>query len=261
MRKYLIGSIAAMSVLTLLQPVLAAETQQQTQEQSQTQETQVSVETQEQSQQMTQEGSMEFPDVAIAHMNHAAIIYLREKGIIGGYPDGTFKPEQVVNRAEALKMIMGITNFKYWTKAECVFSACGTQEVKTLNFSDTEKGAWYEQYLQAGLNNSIVQGYPDGTFKPAQTVNLVENLKMVLNQTFLAVDKLDAVNVVSAPFADTPVNQWYIKYVQYAKDKGLIEADASNNLNPAQGMTRAKLAELVYRVLYMDEKGMDKYSK
>jgi predicted DNA-binding antitoxin AbrB/MazE fold protein len=185
-------------------------------------------------------------------------MYLRAKGIINGYPDGTFKPNQVVNRAETLKMILGIKNFKYWDKATDVIFGGAKLDVK---FSDIDLKAWYMEFLQIAFNDSLIQGYADGTFKPAQTVNLVENLKILLNHTFLRIDKLDAVKVEANPYADAMMSEWYAKYVQYAKDKGLLDADASNRIMPAQGMTRAKLAEVIYRVLYIDSNGLDKYVK
>ena len=47
-----------------------------------------------------------FPDVSQSHKNHDAIIYLYQEGVINGYPDGTFKPENTLNRAELLKILV-----------------------------------------------------------------------------------------------------------------------------------------------------------
>ena len=47
-----------------------------------------------------------FTDVASSHKNFKAITYLQDKGVIEGYSDNTFKPNQKVNRAEALKIIL-----------------------------------------------------------------------------------------------------------------------------------------------------------
>ena len=47
-----------------------------------------------------------FPDVLENSVHHNAIEYLKDKGVVNGYPDGTFLPDQTINRAEALKMVM-----------------------------------------------------------------------------------------------------------------------------------------------------------
>ncbi len=90
---------------------------------------------------------------------------------------------------------------------------------------------------------NIVQGYPDGTFKPTQTVNLAENLKMLINTQKI---DISGIQVTENPYADAIASEWYAKYVQYAKNKNWLSADSANKIYPAQGMTRGKLAQLIY---------------
>lgn len=189
-------------------------------------------------------GAQVFSDVPITYPNYTAITYLKVHGVISGYPDGTFKPDQVVNRAEALKIIL---------------LGSGEQVAASVDlepFRDVPRTDWYAPYVAKAKELAIVEGYSDGTFKPSQTVNLVENLKILLLTQ--KVD-LNTVVVTSNPYADAFADQWYAKYVEYAKEKNLIDADSSNNIYPAQGMTRAKLAEAMYRLMVMKEMGWDKY--
>lgn len=186
-----------------------------------------------------------FTDVSTSHPNYTAIMGLKTRGVISGYADGTFKPDQPVNRVEALKMILlgaGITS---------------SADHTTASFKDTSTSEWYAQYLNKAVELNVVGGYPDGTFKPTQTVNLAENLKMLLlAQT---VD-LSNINPTVDPYADTPKAEWYAKYVQYAKDKKLIDADSSNKVYPSQAMTRGKLAETMFRVIYMKENNQTEFT-
>lgn len=177
-----------------------------------------------------------FTDVGAAHPNYEAITELQELGVIQGYPDGTFKPEQVVNRVEALKIILGGSGIDV------------SQAIGAASFSDTSVTEWYAKYLKKAVDLNIVQGYPDGTFKPAQTVNLVESLKILLNT-----NKVDfsATTLSGNPYADAYADQWYSMYVQYAKDNSLIDADSQNRVYPDGGMTRAKLAEAMYRLMQL----------
>lgn len=190
----------------------------------------------------------DFKDVPSSHVNYKAIMDLKNRGIIGGYPDGTFKPDQVVNRVEALKIILGAAKI----------TVDGDAAMGLAGFTDVDASQWYAPYLRKALSLQIVQGYPDATFRPTQTVNLVENLKILLNAEKIDVSKM-AVSL--DPFADAPKDQWYAKFVQYAKEKMLVEADSSNKIYPAQGMTRAKLAETVFRLLWVQEKGLDFYGQ
>ncbi len=182
--------------------------------------------------------AMDFSDVPPSHPNYTAIMDLKEKGTISGYPDGTFKPDQVVNRVEALKIIL-------LGAAVVVPNNTGTG-----GFSDTLPNEWYAKYLLKAKELGVVSGYPDGTFKPTQTVNLVENLKMLIETRNI---NMSAVFVAENPFADAFKDQWYAKYVQYAKDHQWISGDSQNKIYPSQGMTRGKLAQLIYNSMQGSE--------
>jgi len=194
-----------------------------------------------------------FNDVTLDNPNFEAIVALKEKGIISGYPDGTFKPNQVVNRAEALKMIYGIEDLKAWSSVDGAIFGGVTLDVP---FKDIDQNAWYFEYLQRAMNDGVVKGYSDNTFRPEQTVNTVENLKMLLEHTFIRVDA-DAFaeqKLILPAYSDVDNNQWYAKYVSYAREKGVITADQSNKIYPSQGMTRGKLAQAIYNMYLADEK-------
>jgi plastocyanin len=187
-----------------------------------------------------------FSDVHSDNPNYTAINDLKTRGIISGYPDGTFKPDQVVNRVEALKIILNSAKVD------------STTFTRKASFSDISQTEWYAPFLNKAYDLGIVEGYTDGTFKPNQTVNLVENLKILLNTYKI---DLSAVTTPSNMFADAFADQWYAKFVQYAKDKKLIEADAANKVYPAQGMTRGKLAEVAYRLITIREQGLDYFGQ
>jgi amicyanin len=184
----------------------------------------------------------DFKDVPATHPNYKAIMDLKKRGVISGYPDGTFKPNQVVNRVEALKIIL---------LGSKINTATST---KTANFNDISAQEWYAPYLNKAVELKFVQGYPDGSFKPTQTVNLVENLKMLLLAKNVDLSKI---TVNENPYADAFKDQWYAKYVQYAKEKLIIEGDKDNKVYPSQGMTRAKLSETMYRLIYLQEQQLD----
>ena len=84
-----------------------------------------------------------FSDVTVKNSKHfAAIEYLYAKNVIGGYPDGTFKPEQTINRAEALKMVM-------------LASSTGGEEESTpvVDFPDVSEDDWFYNYVNKGTSS------------------------------------------------------------------------------------------------------------
>lgn len=171
-----------------------------------------------------------FPDVDSNSPNCPAIMYLKSKGVLGGYPDGNFKADNQINRAEFLKIVM-------------LFFSKGTSDNGTLSFKDLEKDAWYLPYLRTATTLGVISGYPDGTFRPAQMVNKVEAMKIILKTSGLAVPPMPTV----APFSDTILGSWYLPYVQFFQDKALDLGDGQGKIWPAKALTRGEVAQYLYQ--------------
>jgi len=177
-----------------------------------------------------------FNDVSNTHPLCQAITYVKNEGIFEGYPDGTFRPNQIINRVETTKVIL-----------EGFSLSLMPDDGTNLGFSDVIIGEWYMTYLKTAKAAGIVEGYGDGTFKPIQQVVRVELLKIFFETSG---DDLSAITVTADPYPDTPLSSdtaWYIKYVQFTKDYSLVDADALGYFNPAAGMKRGDVAKLFYR--------------
>lgn len=172
-----------------------------------------------------------FYDVSQSNPNREAILYLFEEGIINGYPDKTFKPANEINRAELLKIL--------------VEGLGTTPDVATYNgcFNDV-KTDWYAPYVCYAKEQKWVEGYTDGNFRPSQTVNKVEAIKMLLNSQKITIPE----SISEAPFTDVTVDQWFAPYIKVAKDLQILE-ETGSYLQPAQNMTRGSVSENLYRLL------------
>ena len=140
-----------------------------------------------------------FSDVAEDHAFYQAIYNLVNRGVLNGYEDGTFKPDNTITRAEFAKVIM--------------VSEIGDANIPantTSKFSDTGSH-WANKYIAAAVNAGIINGYPDGTFKPDNTVTYAEAIKM-------AVCALGY-----GPVIDTTLNPWYTGYIKQASSIGLTK--------------------------------------
>ncbi len=184
-----------------------------------------------------------FKDLAETNEHYAAIEYLKAKGILSGYPDGTFQPQKPINRAEALKMLLLAIKSAFDSKTE-------------LKFPDVAKNDWFYDYVAKGFDLKIVEGYPDTTFKPENNINLAESLKIISLSFQLPVPPKP---LQAAPYADVARDVWYADYVQYAKDKQFIAARDDGNLHPELHVSRGEFAEIVYRLLYVREKKLENF--
>ena len=172
--------------------------------------------------------SNKFNDIQY-HRYESDITELADKGIISGYPDGTFKPEKLVNRAEALKIILASKNHLEKEKGlgdEINFSDYGTSGGM---FRDVRSSDWFDEYIGYAKEEGIVGGYSDGTFKPDQTVNLAEALKITFG-------------VYKIPLWQGETDPWYKKYMDKGYELGLI---GRGLIGADQKLTRAELADIV----------------
>lgn len=185
-----------------------------------------------------------FPDVPTAYTHFTAIEYLAAKGIIQGYPSGVFAPERSINRAEFLKIVLEAKGFT----SDQSYANC---------FSDV-KTEWYAPYVCYAKKQGYIEGYPDSTkqrsewsFRPDQTVNKVEAIKILL--TIMGESPLSS----ASSYRDVATNAWYAPYVAKAESLGLLME--TSFLLPGENMTRAKISEITYRLLYIREKGLARF--
>lgn len=184
-----------------------------------------------------------FADISRSHPNFEAIQYLKEKEIISGYSDGTYQPNKTVNRVEALKMLMLAFNV-----------SVGAGEA--LSFNDTDNSAWYAGTLATAVARGIVGGYNDGSFRPANTVNKAEYLKMLF-----ATNDIEENGVITEkPYSDVDTSAWFASYAFLAKSMNLVET-SGGYLFPQKGMTRAEVAETIYRLKMIQKNNWVAYVK
>lgn len=109
-----------------------------------------------------------FSDVAEDSAYYEAVETLSKLGIIDGYTDGTFKPEQTVTRAEMAKLLATMQGY-----GETATSGSATK------FSDVPATHWASGYI-ANATGVAINGYPDGTFGPDQNVTYEQAVKMIM---------------------------------------------------------------------------------
>ncbi len=184
-----------------------------------------------------------FADVSGTSSFYDAIKYVKQKGVFGGYQDGTFKPGQVISRAEVLKVSLKSANRQI------------LQTQGALAYSDVDSGAWYIPYIATAQQNGITNGYIGGFFKPNQNVTRSEFLKILLLAAPVSINP----TVSSAPYSDVAPEEWYAVFAQFAKEKNLLP-NTANGFRPNEEITRGEVAEIIYRLLVIMSSGSPSYT-
>lgn len=162
------------------------------------------------------------------------IEYLVGQKIVSGYPDGTYRPSITLNRAEMLKILVGAT-----TK-----TPLDAYKLKGC-FDDVAANEWFTPYVCYGKEKGWVVGYDNGkNFRPAQTVNTVEALKMTLQ----------AFGISYLATSDV----WYKGIVNAASEQNFIPYDV---MSFEAGLRRDQMADLITRVLFKKENKLSSYLK
>ncbi len=113
-----------------------------------------------------------FSDVSWGDEGYWEIANLKFEGIISGYSDGSFRPNNTVNRAEFSK-IVSIAAWNHDPETDTLGD--------TLPFSDVRSYDWFEPYVHKLYIQNVISGYSDGTFKPENTINFAEAAKVLVN--------------------------------------------------------------------------------
>lgn len=159
-----------------------------------------------------------FSDVSSSHPNVEAITYVQAEGIVNGYPDGTFRPDQTINRAEFLKIV--------------VHALVGQEPLEHAGtcFSDVASGVWFYPYVCYAQRMEFVGGYPDGSFKPEQEISFVEAAKIIS----IAYEYQTAADEI-----------WFRPFVNALAERVAIPTSIDRFDKP---LTRGEMAEMIYRL-------------
>lgn len=181
-------------------------------------------------------GDVVFNDVDSSSPYFNALKMLKDGNIISGYADGTFKPNNTINRAELAKIIVGAA-FLPEDISMCMAYYVNQSSVKvdlftdvSLDYNDHVASPWYLDYVCVGKHNGFLKGYPDGSFKPAQDINFVEAAKIIVGGFGEMV---------------MPGEPWYKAYVEELANKNAIPKTITAF---DQKITRGEMAEIIYRV-------------
>ena len=159
---------------------------------------------------------------------------------VSGYADGTVRPGNNITREEVA----------------AIFYRLLTEESRAIydtdvnDFSDVASERWSNRAISTLANAGVISGYPDGTFRPGQTITRAE---------FAAIAaQFDVVTEnVENPFSDT-TGHWAENLISFAASKGWVGGYTDGTFLPQKAITRAEAMTLINNVLdrEVDEEGL-----
>jgi S-layer homology domain len=165
---------------------------------------------------------------------------LVEKGIIAGYPDGTFKPDQPVTRAEFAALLN---------------KAFDLQPVRAgRKFKDVSAKFWASDVINKAYRSGFLAGYPNGTFAPKQNIIRIQSLVSLVNGSKLEPSGNLDLNGVFGDAAQVPsYGQNALLAATQRCVAVSVEYDSSRlpggNFGPNTVATRADVAAYIHQVL------------
>jgi hypothetical protein len=156
---------------------------------------------------------------------------LSRKGAVGGYEDGTFRPNNTVTRAQYMKMVV-------------LGMGWPLLNPDVPRFTDVPRHHPFYTYIETAAAYGIIGGYADGTFQPDSDITRGQMSKVIV----LAGQRKWGwtINLSNAPhFTDVPPGSTFYDYIETAYNLGLISGYSDGNFYPGNNATRGQASKVV----------------
>lgn len=177
-----------------------------------------------------------FSDVEVtSYWATKEISMLADKNIIAGFPDGTFRPEDGVTRAQFAKIISLALGFE---------PAAGA----TANFPDVLADNWATGYIATAAEKGLIKGFPDGTFGPEQPVTTAQVLAIIARAKAYPAG-------AGTAFSDVASDYWGFGEIMACYANKIVRMPDpfivfyGDKLSPENGATRSQASVFVARML------------
>ncbi|WP_399629245.1 S-layer homology domain-containing protein [Sporosarcina sp. SG10008] len=164
-----------------------------------------------------------------SHHFYEAVMDFTARGMISGYPDGTFKPGQSITRQDAAKLLALALDLD-------------TKEVQNPGFKDVSKTSPYYGYIAALVEAGVISGFEDNTFRPGDSLSRAQMAKIIVLGF-----EFEEMKSGKLPFSDINDKQWHIDYVRTLYAKEITTGTTPTKFSPNALVTRGQMASFVFR--------------
>ncbi|NEU81095.1 fasciclin domain-containing protein [Nostoc sp. UIC 10630] len=179
-------------------------------------------------------------DVSSDYWARPFIQALADNNVIAGFPDGSFRPNQAVTRAEFAALIQ-----KAFPNQNRV------RQLSAGGFRDVPAGYWASSVIQYAYETGFLAGYPGNVFSPNQQIPKVQAIVALTSGLGLTASNTGASTDLSTYYTDaSSIPQYAIASVTSATQSNIVvNYPDVKQLNPQQTLTRAEVAALLYQAL------------
>lgn len=167
-----------------------------------------------------------YTDVKKGFWGYGEITKLNERGLIKGYPDGTFKPDNTITRAEAATIIAREFNLK---------------ATKSPSFKDLKSTHYAYNEIAAVAEKGIITGREAGSFSPDGKLTRAE-MATILTRAY------NLTGTTTAKFPDVTSKHWAYKNIQIIIANKLTEGYDDGTFKPDRQISRAEFAAFLDRI-------------
>jgi hypothetical protein len=166
-------------------------------------------------------------------------------GMVEGFPDGSFRPDRALTRAELATLMVRAKGIKV-----------PTDRSASKIFKDVPSDFWAAKYIEIAQREGLVKGYPDKTFRPNNKISKAEGVAIMVRFENLKV----AYEVFEKPYWDVSTKHWAARYIQAAKETGMLKYVDRNYLHPKAALSRAESVEMLSKTTMAGGKVKDLYT-
>lgn len=166
-----------------------------------------------------------FHDVHEDHPHHDGIQRVAEAGVATGYDDGTFRPDQDVTRAQL---------------ATLVATASHLETTQDPPFGDVAPDHPHAHGIAAAAEWDIVEGYPDGTYRPERSIDRGQMASILAGAYDLEADG-------DPPFDDVPDDHPHAEAIAAVAENDVADGYDDDTYRPDLAVTRGQMATLLSR--------------
>ncbi|MEH2075713.1 MAG: fasciclin domain-containing protein [Nostoc sp.] len=179
-------------------------------------------------------------DVSTDYWAHPFIQALADNNVIAGFPDGSFRPNQAVTRAEFAALIQ-----KAFPNQNRV------RQLTAGGFSDVPAGYWAVSAIQFAYETGFLAGYPGNVFSPNQQIPKVQAIVALTSGLGLTASSTGTSSDLSTYYTDaSSIPNYAVASVTAATQSNIVvNYPDVKQLNPQQSLTRAEAAALLYQAL------------
>ena len=176
-----------------------------------------------------------FPDIT-NHWAKPFIEGLAQKRIVNGFPDGTFGPDVIMNRAQ-FAAVVG-TTFKLPLKREKIV------------FKDVPEDYWALPGIEKAYEMGFISGFPGGEFRPNEPVTTIQIILSLVNGLGIQAAGAEDVELWQVYQDWTEIPDYGKNQAAIATLKGLVlDGEGGRNLKPNSPATRAQVVSFIYQAL------------